>query len=221
MRCEKKTQNTDFVCRLQHFSLQMRSVRWYHSLGYYTNVICRVAPHTVVRADNIRTNWYLPSVNKQIDRNNNHDGMHGWYVENGPDNNFPPLEFLERANRATTIDQKRRDRRGGGPGQEAALPAALRVRCEGYWYSNKDFGGVPVVTGAILKRVRKERAAACEAEKKAETDAEKTAQKRSRADRVRNRGNRGESDLERALRLSREEAAAAPAAAAAAPEPLV
>ena len=31
MRCEKKTQNTDFVCRLQHFSLQMRSVRWHHS----------------------------------------------------------------------------------------------------------------------------------------------------------------------------------------------
>ena len=32
MRCEKKTQNTDFVCRLQHFSLQMRSVRCHHSL---------------------------------------------------------------------------------------------------------------------------------------------------------------------------------------------
>ena len=176
-----------------------------------------MAPHTVVRADNIRINWYLPSVNKQIDRNNNHDGMHGWYVENGPDNNFPPLEFLERANRATTIDQKR------AIAEEAVLvkKPLCPPRCEGYWYSNKDFGGVPVVTGAILKRVRKERAAACEAEKKAETDAEKTAQKRSRADRVRNRGNRGESDLERALRLSREEAAAAPAAAAAAPEPLV
>ena len=31
MRCEKKTQNTDFLCRLQHFSLQMGSVRWHHS----------------------------------------------------------------------------------------------------------------------------------------------------------------------------------------------
>ena len=31
IRCEKKTQNTNFVCRLQHFSLQMRSVRCHHS----------------------------------------------------------------------------------------------------------------------------------------------------------------------------------------------
>ena len=32
MRCEKKTQITESVCRLQHLSLQMRSVRCHHSL---------------------------------------------------------------------------------------------------------------------------------------------------------------------------------------------
>ena len=31
MRCEKKTQITESVCRLQHLSLQMRSVRCHHS----------------------------------------------------------------------------------------------------------------------------------------------------------------------------------------------
>ena len=33
MRCEKKTQITESVCRLQHLSLQMRSVRCHHSLS--------------------------------------------------------------------------------------------------------------------------------------------------------------------------------------------